>query len=159
MTFIITPNMLIKNNIPSTINNNLFLLKNKNNLPYNNILLSSNYILQRNIQCNILSKNILTNYDLILFTSILLETISTICLKKTKTNKLWFLISYSGYGISFYLFPKCLNKYSLNSAYSIWCGLGIIMTMISDMLIYKELLTIRKVLGTLLLITGIFIIK
>ena len=101
MTFIIKSNMLIKNNL-SSINNNLFLLKNKNNLPFNNILLSSNYILQRNIQCNIqcniLSKNILTNYDLILFTSILLETIRTICLKKTKTNKLWFLISYSGYG-------------------------------------------------------------
>ena len=158
MTFIIKPNMLIKNNL-SSINNNLFLLKNKNNLPFNNILLSSNYILQSNIQRNILFKNILTNYDLILFTSILLETISTICLKKTKTNKLWFLISYSGYGISFYLFPKCLNKYSLNAAYSIWSGFGIIMTMILDILIYKELLTMRKIIGTLLLVSGIFIIK
>ena len=71
------------------------------------IMFIKNNILQSNIQCNILSKNILTNYDLILFTSILLETISTICLKKTKTNKLWFLISYSGYGISFYLFHRC----------------------------------------------------
>lgn len=154
MTFIIKPNMLIKNSNPILINNNL---------PFNNILLSSNYILQRNIQsniqCNILSKNILNNYDLILFTSILLETISTICLKKTKTNKLWFLISYSGYGISFYLFPKCLNKYSLNAAYSIWSGFGIIMTMILDILIYKELLTMRKIIGTLLLVSGIYIIK
>ena len=52
-----------------------------------------------------------------------------------------------GYGISFYIFPKSLMKYSLNTAYTMWCGVGLILTTSVDILIYKELLTLRKFLG------------
>ena len=94
-----------------------------------------------------------------LVTSILLETCATCGLKYTLKNKLWYIPVYMGYGISFYIFPKSLVKYSLSTAYTIWCGVGLILTTSVDILIYKELLTLRKFLGLLAVIIGIKITK
>lgn len=93
--------------------------------------------------------------DIYLFSSIILETFSTICLKKTLIDKKWFIPSYLGYFVSFYYFPKCLDKYSLSVAYTIWCGIGILFTNLIDYFIYKEMLLKRKIIGTLLIILGI----
>ena len=92
--------------------------------------------------------------DIILLTSIILETFSTICMKKTLTNKIWFIPVYSGYITSFYMFPKTLTKYSLSSAYILWSGIGIILTTILDNIIYKELITPRKIWGSIIIILG-----
>ena len=94
-----------------------------------------------------------------LLTSILLETCATCGLKYTLKNKLWYIPVYMGYGVSFYIFPKSLVKYSLSTAYTIWCGVGLILTTSVDILIYKELLTLRKFLGLLAVIIGIKITK
>lgn len=94
-----------------------------------------------------------------LLTSILLETCATCGLKYTLKNKLWYIPVYMGYGISFYIFPKSLVKYSLSTAYTICCGVGLILTTSVDILIYKELLTLRKFLGLLAVIIGIKITK
>ena len=77
----------------------------------------------------------------------------------TLKNKLWYIPVYMGYGVSFYIFPKSLVKYSLSTAYTIWCGLGLILTTSVDILIYKEILTLRKFLGLLAVIIGIKITK
>lgn len=108
---------------------------------------------------NMLYINLFDNYDLFLLGSVTLETISTICISKTNKNKLWFLPVYLGYFISFYLFPKCLDKYELSIAYTLWCGFGIITTTIADVLIFKQLLTMRKILGSLIIIIGIKTLK
>tara|TARA_A100001015_G_scaffold306915_1_gene401950 strand:+ start:759 stop:1121 length:363 start_codon:yes stop_codon:yes gene_type:complete len=97
--------------------------------------------------------------DSYLLSSVLLETLSTFCLKKTLTNKIWYLPVYLGYGISFYIFPKSFTKYSLSTAYIIWCGLGIVLTTGLDILIYKEVLNIKKLLSIILILTGIKINK
>ena len=94
-----------------------------------------------------------------LLSSILLETVSTCCLKKTLTNKVWFIPVYLGYGTSFYVFPKALTKFSLSYAYTIWCGLGIILTTLVDVFIYKELLSLKKIMGSIIIIMGIKISK
>tara|TARA_Y100000768_G_scaffold379265_1_gene354739 strand:- start:1264 stop:1680 length:417 start_codon:yes stop_codon:yes gene_type:complete len=94
-----------------------------------------------------------------LLSSIFLETLSTGILKKTLINKIWFIPVYLGYGLSFYIFPKALTKFSLSNAYTIWCGVGIILTTIIDALIYKEIVTIKKILGLLTIISGIKLIK
>ena len=57
--------------------------------------------------------------ETILTSSILLETACTVCLTKVNENKLWYIPIYTGYGLSFYLFPKALDKYSLNLAYTV----------------------------------------
>ena len=92
-----------------------------------------------------------------LVTSILLETLSTCCLKNTINNKIWFLPVYAGYGISFYTFPKSLNKYSLSIAYTIWCGAGIILTNIFDKIFYKEIITFKKIISTAFILLGVFL--
>lgn len=100
---------------------------------------------------------ILDRPDLYLIASILLETLSTCCLKYTLTNKRWFVPVYAGYGMAFYTFPKSLNKYSLSLSYSIWCGGGIILTTIFDKLIFKEIITSRKILSSLIILFGIVV--
>tara|TARA_X000000368_G_scaffold325827_1_gene262850 strand:- start:7017 stop:7397 length:381 start_codon:yes stop_codon:yes gene_type:complete len=92
-----------------------------------------------------------------LVSSILLETLSTCCLKNTINNKIWFLPVYAGYGISFYTFPKSLNKYSLSIAYTIWCGAGIILTNIFDKIFYKEIITFKKTISTAFILLGVFL--
>ena len=97
--------------------------------------------------------------DLYLVSSILLETFSTICLKNVEKGLIWYLPSYIGYGISFYIFPKAFTKYSLTKAYAIWCGSGIILTTFADIILYNQLLNFRKILGIISVIFGIFVIK
>ena len=60
-------------------------------------------------------------YDTYLLSSILLETVATAFIKRTNTNKIWFIPVYFCYISSFYLFPKSLVKYELSVAYPIWC--------------------------------------
>tara|TARA_B100000035_G_scaffold207381_2_gene177376 strand:+ start:2117 stop:2530 length:414 start_codon:yes stop_codon:yes gene_type:complete len=98
-------------------------------------------------------------FDILLLGSITLETLSTIALKKTLNNKLWFIPVYSGYGLSFYIFPKVLEKYSLSFAYTLWCGIGIILTTIIDKIIYRQTITLKKILSSLIIIYGINLSK
>ena len=94
-------------------------------------------------------------FDILLLASITLETLSTITIKKTLNNKLWFIPVYGGYGLSFYIFPKILQKFSLSFAYTLWCGIGIILTNIFDKIIYRETITFKKILSSLIIIYGI----
>lgn len=98
-------------------------------------------------------------FDILLLGSITLETLSTIVLKKTLNNKLWFIPVYGGYGLSFYIFPKVLEKYSLSFAYTLWCGIGIILTTIFDKIIYRQTITFKKILSSLIIIYGINLSK
>lgn len=95
--------------------------------------------------------------DKFLLGSIILETCSTALLKNTVNNKLWFIPVYSGYALSLNIFPKCLDKYSLSSAYSIWCIGGIIFTTTLDRIFFKELLTFKKSLSLIVMVIGILI--
>ena len=137
-------------NIPRFINNKNIMKSNiliQNKLPPTNSLFFLN------------SKIFLDTYDKYLISSIILESLSTFTLKKTLNNKYWFFAVYLGYGISFYIFPKALEKYSLSYAYTIWCGLGLIITTILDLIFYKTKITTKKIIGTLTIISGIKLIK
>lgn len=97
--------------------------------------------------------------DFYLSLSIFLETTSTICLRNVVKNKLWYIPSYIGYGISFYLFPKSFSKYSLSKAYTIWCGSGILLTTFADSILFAQVLTLKKLLATIIMIFAINLIK
>ena len=127
-------------------NNQIFLYQNFNN---NNNMINMKFPINvYNIQP-----------EIYLSSSILLETLSTCCLKQTQINKIWFIPVYIGYGVSFYIFPKSLSRYSLTRAYTIWCGSGIILTTIFNKIIYKEAITIKKIIGSLIVIYGIYFSK
>jgi small multidrug resistance pump len=154
--------MFIKLN---NLNNIIYPIASNNNIvSYNNIASYNNSIISYNCYNGFRNSNIEmilkpTNAEIFLFSSILLETISTACLKKTLINKLWFIPVYTGYGLSFYMFPKSLTQFTLSSAYSIWCGLGMLLTFIIDKIIYNQIITRQKMLGCLILIYGIKLIK
>jgi small multidrug resistance pump len=97
--------------------------------------------------------------ELYLTSSILLETACTFCLSNVKYNKLWYIPIYAGYGVSFYLFPKCLDKYTLNMAYTIWSGVGILFTFLLDVLLKRDVFTIKKLCGMFIVIHGIYLMK
>ena len=54
---------------------------------------------------------------------------------------------------------QTLKKYSLSSAYLIWCGIGIILTTIMDNIIYKEIITTKKIFGAIIIICGMGLTK
>ncbi len=97
--------------------------------------------------------------ELYLASSIILETGCTLCLSNVNSNKLWFIPIYAGYGVSFYLFPKCLDKFSLNLAYTLWSGFGIIFTFFIDIALKREVFHIKKLFGIMTVIYGISLIK
>lgn len=97
--------------------------------------------------------------DVFLLSSILLETMSTIFLKKTLNNKLWFAPVYFGYGISFWTFPKALRKYSLSLAYTIWSAGGIMLTTAMDIILYNEVITFKRLFASVLIILGLITSK
>ena len=97
--------------------------------------------------------------ELYLATSIILETACTFGLSNVNQNKLLYIPIYLGYGISFYLFPKSLERFSLNVAYTLWSGVGIIFTLLLDIMMKKDILTIKKVLGICSVISGMAMIK
>lgn len=107
----------------------------------------------------VLNKTLLTTPEVYLTSSIILETACTVCLSKVNQNKLWYIPIYTGYGVSFYLFPKALDKFSLNLAYTIWSGFGIIFTFLLDIILKKEVFTIKKLFGIFTVIYGIYMIK
>lgn len=107
----------------------------------------------------VINKTLLTTPETYLTSSIILETACTVCLSKVNQNKLWYIPIYTGYGISFYLFPKSLDKFSLNLAYTLWSGFGIIFTFLLDIILKKEVFTIKKCIGIFTVIYGIYMIK
>jgi|TARA_B110000495_G_C22760476_1_gene445330 small multidrug resistance pump len=107
----------------------------------------------------VLNKTLLTTPEAYLTSSIILETACTVCLPKVIQNKLWYIPIYTGYGVSFYLFPKALDKFSLNLAYTLWSGFGIIFTFMLDILLKKETFHIKKLFGIFTVIYGIYMIK
>lgn len=97
--------------------------------------------------------------DTYLAMSILIETLSTTSLKMVLKNNLWYIPAYTGYFISFYLFPKSLTKYPLSVAYTIWCGFGIVFTLLADKFIFREYLKWKNIIGSIIVIIGIFVTK
>lgn len=107
----------------------------------------------------VIKKALLVTPEVYLSSSIILETACTMCLTKVNNNKLWYIPIYTGYGLSFYLFPKALDKFSLNMAYTLWSGFGIIFTFLLDIALKKEVFTIKKIFGIFTIIYGIYMIK
>lgn len=98
---------------------------------------------------------------LILFLAILSEVIGTTALKLSDgfTKLVPGVIVVLGYGASFYLLSISLKVIPIGLAYAIWSGVGIVLTVIAGMIIWRESLDWARVTGTLLIILGILIIN
>ena len=98
---------------------------------------------------------------LILFLAILSEVIGTTALKLSNgfTKILPSVIVVVGYGASFYLLSISLKVLPIGLAYAIWSGVGIVLTVIAGMIVWRESLDWARVTGIILILLGILVIN
>lgn len=64
-----------------------------------------------------------------------------------------------GYLIAFYLLSVALLTIPLSFSYAVWSGVGTALTAVVGFLVFKEQMTVKTVLGIILLIIGIFLMR
>jgi small multidrug resistance pump len=97
----------------------------------------------------------------ILFFAILSEVIATSSLKYSEgfTKPIPSVIVAVGYGLSFYLLSIALKTMPIGVAYAIWSGVGLVLTVIAGMILWRETLDWAKITGILFIIAGIVLIN
>lgn len=97
----------------------------------------------------------------LLFFAILSEVVATSALKFSDgfTKLIPSVIVVAGYGLSFYLLSLSLKVFPIGVAYAIWSGVGLILTVIAGMILWKESLDWARVAGILLILAGIILIN
>lgn len=63
------------------------------------------------------------------------------------------------FGFSFYFLSLALAKIPLGIAYATWSGIGLVITTIIGVLIYKESINLYTVLGIILIVAGVLVIN
>lgn len=100
-------------------------------------------------------------YNVFLAIAIGGELLGTTFLKYTEGfTKLWpSLITIVSYGICFYCFAKALEHINLSFAYAVWSGLGIVVSTLVSVFLFKEGVTPAGVFGILLILAGVVILN
>lgn len=97
----------------------------------------------------------------ILFFAILSEVVATSALKFSEgfTKLVPSVVVVVGYGLSFYLLSLSLKVFPIGIAYAIWSGVGLVLTVIAGMILWKETLDWARVTGIILILAGIIVIN
>lgn len=97
----------------------------------------------------------------ILFFAILSEVIATTALKFSEgfTKLVPSIVVVAGYGLSFYLLSLSLKVFPIGVAYAIWSGVGLVLTVIAGVILWKETLDWARVAGIILILAGIILIN
>ncbi|MBF0710310.1 MULTISPECIES: multidrug efflux SMR transporter [unclassified Gemella] len=100
-------------------------------------------------------------YYLFLFLAIVTEVLGSSLLKLSEgfTKIVPTSASLISFGFSFYFLSLALARLPLGIAYATWTGLGLILTNIIAILIYKENINLYTILGLILIIAGVLIIN
>ncbi len=98
---------------------------------------------------------------LIFFFAVLSEVIATTALKFSEgfTKFIPSLIVFAGYSLSFYLLSLCLKVMPIGTAYALWSGIGIVLTVIIGILFWRESMDWARGIGIFLIMLGILIIN
>lgn len=98
---------------------------------------------------------------IILFFAILSEVIATSALKFSEgfTKPIPSVIVAVGYGLSFYLLSIALKTMPIGVAYAIWSGVGLVLTVIAGIILWRETLDWARVTGIVLILAGIVLIN
>lgn len=89
------------------------------------------------------------------------ELIGTVFLKSTEGfTRLWpSIIVIVSYSICFYAFSKALFSINLSVAYAVWSGLGIVVSTVVSIFLYKEQITGAGIFAIILILTGVVILN
>ncbi len=98
---------------------------------------------------------------LIFFFAVLSEVTATTALKFSEgfTKLTPSLIVVVGYGLSFYLLALSLKIIPLGTAYALWSGIGIVLTVIVGAVLWHEQMDWARIIGIALIIGGILVIN
>ena len=98
---------------------------------------------------------------IVLFFAILSEVIATSALKFSEgfSKPIPSVVVVVGYGFSFYLLSIALKTMPIGVAYAIWSGVGLVLTVIAGIILWRETLDWAKVTGIALILAGIVLIN
>ena len=98
---------------------------------------------------------------IIFFFAVLSEVIATTALKLSEgfTKLAPSIIVVVGYGLSFYLLALSLKVMPIGTAYALWSGIGIVLTVLAGMILWREPLDWARGIGIFLIIAGIIMIN
>jgi len=98
---------------------------------------------------------------IIFFFAVLSEVIATTALKFSEgfTKLIPSLVVVAGYGLSFYLLSLSLKVIPLGTAYALWSGIGIVLTVLIGILIWREQMDWARGIGITLILVGILVIN
>ena len=93
--------------------------------------------------------------------AIVLEVLATALLGKSEGFTKWLFTvgSLLSYGGCFYFLSLAHKNIPLGVAYAIWSGVGIVLTAIVSILVFKNKIDLPFVLGSLLIIAGVVVIN
>ncbi len=93
--------------------------------------------------------------------AIISEVVATSYLKQTEgfTKLVPSLICAFAYIVCHYTFAKCLLRINLSIGYATWCGVGLIVTSLVSVLIYKEKLSLVGIIGLALITIGCVLVN
>jgi small multidrug resistance pump len=98
---------------------------------------------------------------LIFFFAVLSEVTAITSLKFSEgfTKLVPSVIVIVGYGVSFYLLSLSLKVMPIGTAYALWSGIGIVLTVIAGIVLWRESMDWARGIGILLIVLGIIIIN
>ncbi|MCS9985342.1 QacE family quaternary ammonium compound efflux SMR transporter [Weissella paramesenteroides] len=93
--------------------------------------------------------------------AILGELLGTNLLKASNGfSSLWETLgSLVSYGACFYFLALSMKTVNLNIAYALWAGLGIVLTTILSVVIWKEAINLSSILGIGFILVGVVILN
>lgn len=75
-------------------------------------------------------------------------------------SSLWETLgSLVSYGACFYFLALAMKTVNLNVAYALWAGLGIVLTTILAVVVWKESINLSSILGIVLILSGVVILN
>lgn len=89
------------------------------------------------------------------------EIVGTTYLKQTEgfTKLVPSLICILAYGVCHYSFARCLLRVNLSVGYAIWCGIGLVITTLISVLVYKEKISVPGVIGVGFIVVGCVLVN
>ena len=98
---------------------------------------------------------------LIFFFAVASEVTATTALKFSEgfTKLIPSLVVVAGYGLSFYLLSLSLKVIPIGTAYALWSGIGIVLTVIIGAVLWREQMDWARGIGISLIIIGILVIN
>ncbi|MGO2358977.1 MAG: DMT family transporter [Mesonia sp.] len=98
---------------------------------------------------------------LLIAVAIILEVIGSSCMQMSNgfTKVVPTSITIIAYITCFYFFSQALKYIPLGIAYAVWAGLGIVLTAIVSVIVFKQKIDFPSILGMVLIVSGVVVMN